>query len=363
MDVALRLGRRGLGTTWPNPAVGAVLVQPNGAGGRIVGRGWTGEGGRPHAETQALARAGEAARGATLYVTLEPCSHWGRTPPCADAVIAAGVARVVACLEDPDPRVAGAGFARLRQAGVTVETGLMADTARQDLAGYLSRAQAGRPRVTLKLAASLDGRIALGDGRSRWITGPAARAWAHLERARHDAVLVGIGTVLADDPELTVRLPGYAAAARRQPLSAVVDARADLPGDSALAKAAGGRPVLLLTGRDAPWRDLERAGVQVRPLPPGPDGRLRPEDCLGALAEAGIGSVLIEGGAAVAASFLKAGLVDRIAWFGAPKLIGGDGLAALGALGLADLEAAGGWCPVERIARDGDTLVILVRGA
>ena len=206
MRAALGLARRGLGTVWPNPSVGCVLVKD----GHVVGRGWTQRGGRPHGETEALRRAGAAANGATAYVTLEPCSHWGKTPPCADALIAAGLRRVVVALEDPDPRVAGAGIEALRKAGLAVETGLCTAEAAELNAGFLRRIRSGRPLVTLKLATSLDGRIATAAGESRWITGPQSRESAHLLRATHDAILVGTATVLADDPELTCRLPGLA---------------------------------------------------------------------------------------------------------------------------------------------------------
>src|SRR5689334_12557487 len=199
MRAALALARRGLGSAWPNPAVGCVLVND----GAVVGRGWTQPGGRPHGETEALARAGEAARGATAYVSLEPCCHWGRTPPCTDALIARGVGRVVIALEDPDRRVAGAGIRQLCEAGLDVEVGLCAAEAAEVNAGFLSRLRNGRPFVTLKLATSLDGRIATGSGESQWITGPPARDRAHSLRATHDAIMVGTGTVIADDPQLT----------------------------------------------------------------------------------------------------------------------------------------------------------------
>src|SRR5919202_3451652 len=206
MLAALGLARRGLGNTWPNPTVGCVIVND----GRVVGRGWTQPGGRPHAETEALARAGDAARGATAYVTLEPCSHWGRTPPCCDALVRAGIRRVVVATGDPDPRVDGRGLARLRAAGVIVELGLLGQEARRLNAGFARRITRGLPLVTLKLATTLDGRIATSGGESQWITGPEARREAHAIRARHDAILVGSGTVLADDPELTARIPGMA---------------------------------------------------------------------------------------------------------------------------------------------------------
>src|SRR5579872_6272521 len=240
MRASLGLARRGLGNTWPNPAVGCVLVRE----GRVVGRGWTQAGGRPHAEAEALARAGRAARGATAYVTLEPCSHHGKTPPCAEALIAAGIARVVAAIEDPDPRVSGRGIARLKEAGITVETGPCADEAVELNAGFLCRVKHGRPLVTLKLATSLDGRIATASGESRWITGAAARERAHLLRATQDAVLVGTGTALADDPQLTCRLPGLE---DRSPVRVVIDRNLRLPATLRLFSEARPVPTWLVT--------------------------------------------------------------------------------------------------------------------
>ena len=353
------LGRRALGRAWPNPGVGAVVVRPgrDGAPGQVVGRGWTADGGRPHAETVALARAGAAARGATLYVTLEPCSHYGKTPPCADAVIAAGITRVVACLTDPDARVSGRGFARLREAGIAVETGLMADEAERELAGYLSKRRLGRPFVTVKLATSLDGRIATRTGHSKWITGEAARARAHQLRAAHDAILVGAGTAQADDPLLTVRLPGMPGEQWRQPIRVVLAASADLDPASALARSVDLGPVLVMHAPDAPSARLQALaalGVALEAVARGADGRLEPRAALATLADRGAGSVLVEGGAAIAASFLKAGLVDRLAWFRAPIAIGGDGLPALSALGLDMVTEAGHWSSlsVERLGPD-----------
>src|SRR5262249_33263856 len=207
MRAALGLAARGIGRTWPNPSVGCVLVREDGGSDCVVGRGWTQPGGRPHAETEALARAGEAARGATAYVTLEPCAHTGKTPPCADALIAAGIARAAVAVEDPDPRVSGRGLARLREAGVRVDLGVCAAEANELNAGFFLRVREGRPLVSLKLATSLDGRIATQSGESKWITGEAARRRAHLLRAQHDAIMVGTGTAKADDPELTSPLP------------------------------------------------------------------------------------------------------------------------------------------------------------
>jgi diaminohydroxyphosphoribosylaminopyrimidine deaminase/5-amino-6-(5-phosphoribosylamino)uracil reductase len=334
MAAALRLARRGLGNTWPNPAVGCVLVKD----GRVVGRGWTQPGGRPHAETEALARAGEAARGATAYVTLEPCSHWGRTPPCCDALIRAGVARVVVATGDPDPRVDGRGLQRLREAGVTVELGLGREEARAINAGFARRITRGLPLVTLKLATTLDGRIATAGGESQWITGPEARREAHAIRARHDAILVGSGTVLADDPELTARIPG----ASQVPLARVVaDSRLRTPLDSRLVRTASEVPTWIATrtgqrpGVLAPYIE---AGVQILPVPWAKPG-LDLAALLGALAQRGVTRVMAEGGAGLAAALLRGGFVDRLAWFHAPGVMGGDGLPAVQPLPLAVLSA------------------------
>ena len=248
MRAALALARRGLGSAWPNPAVGCVLVKD----GAVVGRGWTQPGGRPHGETEALERAGEAARGATAYVRLEPCCQWGKTPPCTDALLAAGVARVVLPVEDPDPRVSGRGIARLRDAGVEVVTGVLADEARALNEGFFRRINDGRPLVTLRLASTLDGRIATSEGESRWITGDLARERAHLLRARHDAVMIGSNTALADDPELTCRLPGLT---NRSPVRIVVDGRLRVPLTATLVATAKTTPTWFVTLKgDAPER-------------------------------------------------------------------------------------------------------------
>src|SRR3984893_10636300 len=245
MQLALTLGRRGQGRTWPNPAVGAVVVKD----GVIVGRGWTQPGGRPHAEPEAIKRAGEAARGATLYVTLEPCSHVGKSPPCADAVIAAGIARVVSAIEDPNPQVAGKGHAKLRAAGIAVNIGLEAADAARDHAGHFRRVRDHRPHVILKLAVSADDKIGAAGGKQVAITGEAARTRVHLLRAQCDAILVGIGTVLADDPQLTCRLPGMEA---RSPVRVVLDARLPLPVGRAWATSARATPVWVVSAPDAP---------------------------------------------------------------------------------------------------------------
>jgi diaminohydroxyphosphoribosylaminopyrimidine deaminase/5-amino-6-(5-phosphoribosylamino)uracil reductase len=306
MALALSLGRRGMGQCAPNPAVGCVIVQ----GGRIVGRGSTAPGGRPHAETIALAQAGAAARGATAYVTLEPCAHHGATPPCAGALIAAGVARVVAPFDDTDPRVAGRGFAMLRAAGIAVTTGVLAEEAARDHAGFLIRNEAGRPYVTLKLAASFDGRIATASGHSQWITGPQARRAVHAMRARHDAVMVGAGTARADDPMLTVRGMGV----RHRPVRVVVSRRLDLAQTSQLAQSAGEVPLWLCHGdgigpeRAAAWQGL---GARLLPCAVAA-GQVEPGSVLRALGAAGLTRVLCEGGGALAASLISAGLVDEL---------------------------------------------------
>ncbi|NBD29389.1 MAG: bifunctional diaminohydroxyphosphoribosylaminopyrimidine deaminase/5-amino-6-(5-phosphoribosylamino)uracil reductase RibD [Alphaproteobacteria bacterium] len=333
MKQALSLARRGLGRVWPNPSVGCVIVQ----GGRVVGRARTADGGRPHAETQALAMAGAAARGATAYVTLEPCSHHGKTPPCTDALIAAGVGRVVVAAGDPDPRVAGTGIERLHAAGIEVRTGLLHDAAEADLAGYLLNRRGGRPLVTLKLASSFDGRIATATGESRWITGPLARRAVHAMRAHHDAVLVGAGTVRADDPALTVRGLGPIP----QPVRIVASRRLDLP-DGRLVATMDEAPLWLCHGDDAAparrdaWQDrgarLVRCGVAQR--------QIDPADMLGRLGAAGLTSVFCEGGGAMAASLLSAGLVDEVVGFTAGVMLGAEGTPGLGAMGLEALAEA-----------------------
>jgi diaminohydroxyphosphoribosylaminopyrimidine deaminase / 5-amino-6-(5-phosphoribosylamino)uracil reductase len=336
MRTALALARRGLGNTWPNPAVGCVIVKD----GRVVSRGWTQPGGRPHAEELALQRAGEAAKGAAAYVTLEPCSYPGRGPACADGLIAAGVDRVVAAIEDPHPRVAGAGFAKLRAAGIAVETGLCADEAKEINAGFFCRVAHGRPLVTVKLATSLDGRIATASGESRWITGPAARERAHLLRATHDAVLVGTGTALADDPQLTCRLPGLE---HRSPVRIVVDRQLRLPADLRLfteIDQAATWVATLAVSDPARRAALTKAGVKIIAAEPDAAGAINLAALLRRLGDEGLTGLLVEGGGRLAASLLRANLVDRLVWMRAPLVVGGDGVPAIAALDLAGLAAA-----------------------
>jgi diaminohydroxyphosphoribosylaminopyrimidine deaminase/5-amino-6-(5-phosphoribosylamino)uracil reductase len=331
MQLALTLGRRGQGRTWPNPAVGAVVVKD----GVIVGRGWTQPGGRPHAEPEALNRAGEAARGATLYVTLEPCSHIGKSPPCADAIIAAGIARVVSAIEDPNPEVAGQGHAKLRAAGIAVDIGLGAAEAARDHAGHFRRVRDRRPHVILKLAVSSDDKIGAAGRKPVAISGEAAKARVHLLRAQCDAVLVGIGTALSDDPLLTCRLPGMAA---RSPVRVVLDRNLRIPGSSRLVHSARETPLWVMTSslaEAAAAMKLGAAGAQVIRIaaaatPPGLDlGSV-----LRALSEKGITRLLVEGGARVASSFVAAGLVDEIWLLRSTEPVGDDGVAALETLPL-----------------------------
>jgi diaminohydroxyphosphoribosylaminopyrimidine deaminase/5-amino-6-(5-phosphoribosylamino)uracil reductase len=334
MRAALALARRGLGNAWPNPSVGCVVVRD----GRVAGRAVTAPGGRPHAEPLALAMAGPAARGATVYVTLEPCCHHGRTPPCTEALIAAGVARVVIATRDPDPRMDGTGVARLRAAGIAVAEGLLAAEAEEVNAGFFTRVQRGRPLVTLKLASTLDGRIATRTGESQWITGEPARRMAHALRGRHDAVMVGVGTVMADDPDLTCRIPGYKPV---KLVRVVADSHLRTRLTSRLVATAAVTPTWLVTrdGTDpGRRRALEAAGVSLITVAAGTPG-VDLSAALAALAGRGITRLLAEGGAQLAAALLRADLVDRIAWFHAPTVMGGDGWPAAQAFGTDRLAA------------------------
>ena len=356
MRLAIALGQRGLGRVWPNPAVGCVLVRE----GRIIGRGWTAPGGRPHAEPQALAQAGAAARGATAYISLEPCAHHGRTPPCTDALVGAGVARVVTALTDPDPRVCGGGHARLRAAGVEVCETVLEPEARAANAGFLMRMAQGRPRVTLKLAMTLDGRIATAAGESRWITGAQARRAVHAMRARHDAVLVGAGTARADDPDLRVRDLGVAA----QPVRLVADPRLSLSPEGRLGRSAGETPVWMLHGAQAPAAaQAAWAATGARLIAVGQTAQgLDPAAMLQALGAQGLTWLLCEGGGLLAASLLRAGLVDELAVFAAGRLLGAEARPGVGPLGLERLAEAPGFTLAELRPVGDDVLQIWRRG-
>jgi diaminohydroxyphosphoribosylaminopyrimidine deaminase / 5-amino-6-(5-phosphoribosylamino)uracil reductase len=359
MQLALALGRRGQGRTWPNPAVGAVLVKD----GVVIGRGWTQPGGRPHAEPVALSQAGEAARGATLYVTLEPCSHVGKSPPCADAIIAAGIARVVSAIEDPNPEVAGQGHARLRAAGISVDIGLGGLEAAHDHAGHFRRVRDKRPHVILKLAVSADDRIGLAGRKPIAITSEAANARVHLLRAQCDAVLVGIGTVQADDPLLTCRLPGMEA---RSPVRVVLDRALRISGTSRLVHSARATPLWVMTSNlsEAPAAmKLGAAGAQVIRIPTtsAPPPGLDLPGVLHALAEKDITRLLVEGGARVASSFVAAGLVDEIWLLRGPRTIGAEGVAALDALPLSAITGSPTFKPRASETLQNDTLTIYER--
>mgnify|MGYP005838643615 CR=1 FL=1 len=329
MALALRLARRGLGRVAPNPAVGCLIVRH----GRVVGRGWTQPGGRPHAEAEALTQAGEAARGATVYVTLEPCAHHGQTPPCAEALIAAGVARVVVACEDPDPRTAGKGLAQLRAAGIETVCGVATEAARALNAGFFLRQTAQRPMVALKLATSLDGRIASRTGHSRWITGAAARRHGHMLRATHDAILIGAGTLAADNPALTCRLPGLE---DRSPIRIVLGGAPQALASSKLAQQTDIAPVWHAVAGAGDGAPADRGGMRRFHIA-GDDDAARIHDLLRQLAMAGVTRLLVEGGASTAAGFLCADAVDRLYLYRAGTVIGGDGLASIGSLGVRDV--------------------------
>jgi diaminohydroxyphosphoribosylaminopyrimidine deaminase / 5-amino-6-(5-phosphoribosylamino)uracil reductase len=332
MAHALSLGQRGLGRTWPNPAVGCIIVQ----GSRIVGRGWTQPGGRPHAEVMALQQAGQAARGATAYVTLEPCAHHGQTPPCANALIAAGITHVVTALTDPDPRVSGQGHAILRAAGIEVTEGILSDSARTANAGFLKRVTQGLPLVTLKLATTLDGRIATSAGESRWITSPASRRAVHTLRLTHDAVLIGAGTARADDPDLTARDIG----ATHQPIRIVMDARLTHSPQSRLGQTAHQSPVWLCHTKAAPQAAIDAwaaTGAKLI-LCDAHNTQINLPDALQRLAALGLTRILCEGGATLAAALIADHLIDELITFTAGKLIGATGHPALGPIPNAPLK-------------------------
>lgn len=335
MHRALALGARGLGQVWPNPSVGCVLVLD----GQIVGEGATAQGGRPHGEVVALTMAGQAAHGATAYVTLEPCTHHGKSGPCTEALIAAGVSRVVFAIEDVDPRVAGRAAAQLQAAGIAVETGLLAAQARRAHAGFFKTQEQGLPFVTLKLATSIDGRIATSTGESQWITGPEARRHVHAMRASHDAVLVGGGTARADDPQLTVRDLGVT----HQPVRVVASAGLDLPLAGKLAATARDIPLWICHGAGVPemlrevWTGLGAVLIEVDTAH---DRRLSARAMLGELAARGLTRIYCEGGGQLAGTLLSDGLVDEMVTYTAGLVIGGDGLAGIAPMGLSKLARA-----------------------
>lgn len=338
MATALAIGRRNLGATWPNPAVGAVVVRETPQGPVILGRGATARGGRPHAETQALDMAGAAARGATLYVTLEPCSHHGGTPPCVDAIRAAGISRVVAAIGDPDLRVSGRGFSLLREAGIQVEIGAGEAEARLAHAGHIRRVTAGQPHIMLKLAVSANGKAGLEGRRPVQITGDESRAQVHMMRATHDAVLTGIGTVLADDPLLTCRLPGME---DRSPVRVVLDSQLRLPLDSQLVKSLNLASLWVMAGVDAPAereRTLNELGIEVMRVGRDADGGLDLLEAVRLLAARGVTRLMVEAGPRVSAAFVSANLVDEANFFIGPDPLGAQAIDALEGLTLGALD-------------------------
>jgi diaminohydroxyphosphoribosylaminopyrimidine deaminase/5-amino-6-(5-phosphoribosylamino)uracil reductase len=353
MRRALQLATNGLGLAPPNPMVGAVVVSQ----GRIVGAGWHEGPGTPHAEIHALREAGERARGATLYVTLEPCSHIGRTPPCAPAVREAGIAHVIAAVQDPNPIVDGAGLRLLQESGIEVTTGVLEREATDLIAGFAKHVRTGLPFVTLKMAASLDGKTAARDGSSRWITGEESRADVHRLRAASDAIVVGSGTALADDPALTVRLDGYRG---RAPLRIVVDGRGRLPAKGNLFD--GSAPTLVATTHVAPLdvtTEWEKGGAEVLSFESSMDGNVPLGPLMEALGKRDVQRVLIEGGATLAWAAIEAGIVDRIVFYLAPKLIGGaEAPGLLGGSGANTISQALG-ASIRSIERLGEDLKVV----
>ncbi|MGH2342711.1 bifunctional diaminohydroxyphosphoribosylaminopyrimidine deaminase/5-amino-6-(5-phosphoribosylamino)uracil reductase RibD [Segnochrobactraceae bacterium EtOH-i3] len=362
LAAALALGRRGAGRTWPNPSVGAILVQETPAGPVVVGRGVTQPGGRPHAEVVAIREAGEAARGATLYVTLEPCAHHGRTGPCAEAIVAAGIGRVVSAIGDPNPLVAGKGHGIIRAAGIPVAENVAVAEAARAHAGHFSRVRRGRPHIALKLAISADGGIGRQGLGQVAISGPEARAFAHGLRASFDAILIGIGTALADDPALTCRLPGCGAFS---PVRVVLDRAARLPVTSALVQGVKEAPLWVVT---TPAADPDRVsglvahGVRILIAAEGGAGGVDVASALDRLSEAGLTTVLVEGGASVAAAMVTGGYVDEAFLIHAPTVLGGDLVPPLAHLPLERLTAEPRLSLLESRALGRDRLVHLWRG-
>lgn len=364
MRHALELAVSRLGQAWPNPAVGAVIVRDD----EIVAVGATGKGGRPHAESVAIAAAGDAARGATMYVTLEPCAHHGQTPPCVDAIIQSGIAKIHIACRDPDPRVAGKGIEKLKAAGLEVYEGLEREAAERLNEGFFSRIQRHLPWVMVKLATSLDGKMALASGESRWITGEAAREFGHRLRAGSDAIATGIGTVLGDNPELTCRVEGLE---DRSPVRIIFDRKLQTPLESKLVKTAHQTPVWLMTGRavllvsalEEKRRALEAAGVTLLTLENA--GMEESADALKhavqTLAEKGITRLLVEAGPILTTCLLHAGLIDELFWFRSPTIIGGDGLSAIGDLGVDSLTSLSAWQSMQTLMLGADRVEIYRR--
>jgi diaminohydroxyphosphoribosylaminopyrimidine deaminase / 5-amino-6-(5-phosphoribosylamino)uracil reductase len=359
MELALHVARRILGQTAPNPAVGAIIADE--ATGEVVARGWTQTSGRPHAEAHALASAGERARGKTMYVTLEPCSYHGRTyplisktMPCAEAILAAGMRRVVCATEDPNPEIAGRGVAVLRQAGVTVDIGLCQEEARWVAAGHILRMTKGRPFVQLKVAVSGDGLIAPGEGTPVWVTGPEARAYAHLLRAHADAILVGRKTVEDDDPELTCRLPGLA---NRSPRRVILDPKFRISPTFKMFQTAHRVPIIIFGASDNGTPHYP-SGVEARQVPADSAGRLQLDAVLQSLSKDGVTRVLVEGGPTIASALLAADLADEVVIGHGTASLSGKGRKPFGESGLEVLDDPGRWRLAARRAIGADTLTV-----
>ncbi len=358
MGAALNLARRGLGNVWPNPAVGCVIVKNN----RVVGRGWTKPGGRPHAETEALKSAGREAVGSTAYVTLEPCNHFGKTPPCTEALICAGVKKVVVASLDPDERASGKGLKRLEDAGVIVDLGMARSEANTINQGYFLSVKNFRPFITLKIATTLDGKIATRNGESEWITGEISRKAVHKLRESHDAVMVGSGTALIDNPSLTCRLPGVE---NTHKLRVVLDGRLRVPENGVLAQTAKEIPVLIFTvsgskDKSEKIKRLESLGITIVIFEKN-DERLNIKDVMTEISSRGITRLLVEGGGSLAASLLANDLVDELAWFRAPSIMGDDGLSSIAKLGLDKLENMATFSRQSLTIFGDDSLEILTR--
>jgi diaminohydroxyphosphoribosylaminopyrimidine deaminase/5-amino-6-(5-phosphoribosylamino)uracil reductase len=358
MDSALNLARRGLGNTWPNPAVGCVIVKND----RVVGRGWTQSGGRPHAETEAVRNAGQETLGSTAYVTLEPCNHYGKTPPCTEALICAGVKKVVIASLDPDSRVSGSGLKRLEDAGIIVELGMAKSEANKINQGYFLKVKDFRPFITLKIATTLDGKIATRSGASEWITGELSRKTVHKLRATHDAVMVGSGTALIDNPSLACRLPGVE---NKHKLRVILDGRLRLPENGVLAQTAKKIPVLIFTvsgskDKSEKIKRLESLGVTIVIFEKN-DTRLDIRNVMAEVSAHGVTRLLVEGGGSLAASLLANDLVDELAWFRAPSIMGDDGLSSVAALGLDELEKMTSYSRQSLTILGNDSLEMLAR--
>ena len=356
MRTALTLARRGLGNVWPNPAVGCVLVRED-LNGRIVGRGWTQPGGRPHAETEALRRADKLAQGATAYVTLEPCSHIGKTEPCAAALLEAGITRVVTSMVDPDPRVKGRGLSQLKTAGVKVIVGMLQREAEDLNAGFISINNERRPLVTLKVATTIDGYVASHTGNSQWITGKQARKHGHIMRARHDAILSGIGTIEADNPMLTCRVHGLE---HQSPIRVIMDTNGRLAPNSAIVVSAEKVPVWRYRAASIP-SPLVLPNVDDIASPVGTDGKLMISDIISDLVDRGITRLLVEAGPKLTTAFLKSGYVDKIYWYRSSGIMGGDGKAAIRSLHIERLTDLKKFYRMETLPLGPDNLEIYTR--